>query len=221
MIRAALLLMLLAAPVWADGPKITIPAEIPASGDYVVVTPDTTAKAISYVAQSGVDAFPSSMLRDPRTFVLPVRGLPAGRYQFTAVGTLNDEQSTATFTVVVGTGPPPAPDAFQQALQTAFGNEGASLKAAQVRMLASFYRTAAATTVNDPNLHTYGELQDTMKLAVKNIGLTPGALSGLVRIIASDELRAFPNPNTTLDSSTRKLAAAEFIRIAAALEGLR
>jgi hypothetical protein len=106
---ALLTLLCLAAPLWAAPPTLKIPAEIKATGDYVTFTPETDAKAVTYVSQSGVDAFPSELLKDPRSFVLPVRGLPPARYQFTAVGTLNDEQARQTFVVVVGTPAPPVP----------------------------------------------------------------------------------------------------------------
>lgn len=231
MTRYALFLLLWAAPAWAAGPTIQIPDEIVATGDYVTVTPQTDAKSIVYVGLSGVDAFPSEFLKDSRSFVLPVRGLAQGRYNFRAVGTLNDEQSTKGFAVIVGTPPapvpvpvPPAPtptDPFQAALQAAFGVEGAVPKLTQVQTLARFYRTAAATTVNDPTLRTYQDLQNVMKLTIKQQGLPPGALAGLVSIIAADELRAFPNRATPLDPTTRAVAASEFIRIAAALEGIK
>jgi hypothetical protein len=88
----------------ADPPRLVIPVEVKAVGDYVRVSPDTTAKSVVYVGQSGVGSFPNELLADKRVFVLPVRGLPEGRYAFTAVGTLNDEQAVAEFVVVVGPG---------------------------------------------------------------------------------------------------------------------
>jgi hypothetical protein len=48
------------------------------------------------------------MLRDARTFALPTRGLPAGRYKFVAVASLNDEHTRVDFVVTVGT-PAPGP----------------------------------------------------------------------------------------------------------------
>lgn len=93
----------------AEPPKLDVPAEVKPVGDYAVFVPKGEAKAVTYVGLSGVDPVPSLMLRDPRTFVLAVRGLPAGRYKFRAVGSLNDEHAVADFEVLVGNAPPPVP----------------------------------------------------------------------------------------------------------------
>lgn len=93
----------------AEPPKLNIPPEIQAAGDYVTFTPETDAKGVSYFGLSGVDPFPPSILADRRTFALPVRGLPAGGYRFVAVGSLNDEHASQTFTVIVGQRPAPVP----------------------------------------------------------------------------------------------------------------
>ena len=106
-LAAAFLSLALAAPAWGQ-PRLDIPAEIAPAGEYVTFVPDTDAKAVTYVGQSGVSPFPSEFLRDPRAFVLPVRGLPAGRYRFTAVGSLDDKHAAREFAVVVGQ-PPPVP----------------------------------------------------------------------------------------------------------------
>lgn len=102
-------LLIVAAATRAAPPALEIPPEVRAVGDYVIVQPKTDAKSVVYVARSGVEPFPSAMLADRRAFVLPVRGLPVGRYLFTAVGSLNDEQAVAAFAVVVGDAPPPGP----------------------------------------------------------------------------------------------------------------
>jgi hypothetical protein len=116
---------------------------------------------------------------------------------------------------------PPPPDAFQAALQAAYALEPAPDKANQVKVLAGFYRAAALTTVRNPALATLGDLQDTLKLAVKQIGLPAGALAKLVPVIAADEIRALgTNRGQPLDQTTRDAAASEFVRVAASLEGL-
>ena len=97
----ALSLLLLAAP-----PSVNIPAEIVATSESVTLQPDTDAKAITYIGLSGVDPFPAAFLKDPRSFILPIRGLPNARYKFAAVATLNDEQTRQDFVVVVGDAPP-------------------------------------------------------------------------------------------------------------------
>lgn len=106
-----LVLLLLADPAWADPPKLSIPAEVKAAGEYVTFTPNTDAVSVTYVAQSAVEPFPSAFLKDPRAFVLPTRGLAAGRYRFVAVAASNaGEQSAQAFAVLVGDAPPGPPD---------------------------------------------------------------------------------------------------------------
>jgi hypothetical protein len=78
-------------------------------GGYAVVTPKTDAKAITYVGLSGENPLPNVLLADKRVFVFPTRGLPAGRYKFLAVASLNDEHASLEFTVIVGDAPLPGP----------------------------------------------------------------------------------------------------------------
>ena len=95
------------------GPDIEIPAEIQATDEYVIVTPKGDCKSVTYIGQSGVSPFPSTLFDDKRVFVLPVRGLAAGRYRFTAVGSLEDKHCVRSFVVVVGNPQPqpqPTPD---------------------------------------------------------------------------------------------------------------
>lgn len=104
---SAALLLLLPLALWADPPKLKIDAEIKPSGEYVRMTPDTDAVAVTYIGLSGLDPFPSEELKDARRFLLHVRGLPAGRYKFAAVGAAKTgEQTRADFAVVVGDVPP-------------------------------------------------------------------------------------------------------------------
>jgi len=112
------LLFLCVSTVAAAPPTVDVPPVIKASGDYVTVVPVTNAKAITYVGTSGVSPFPSAFLKDSRSFVLPVRGLPEGTYKFTGVASLNDEHTEFNFSVVIGSGgeidpapkPKPKPD---------------------------------------------------------------------------------------------------------------
>lgn len=105
----AVVLLIATAPTF--GQKLTLPAEtkVQPGEEYVVLQPETDCKAVSYIAQSGVSPFPSQFLADKRVFILPVRGLPQGRYLFTAVGSLNDNHVRQAFSVIVGTAPPPGP----------------------------------------------------------------------------------------------------------------
>ncbi len=110
--RLLAVLLLAAAPglpTWAAPPDLGIPPEVVASGEFVTLTPTGTAKSVLYVSLDGVSALPPELLKDPRTFAFFTRGLPAGRYRFVAVGTLNDEQARQGFVVVVGDAPAPVP----------------------------------------------------------------------------------------------------------------
>lgn len=105
MYRALLVLLIATVPLLAEPPKLVIPQEIKADpGKWVTVSPDTNAKAVKYVGLDGLDAFPSSELKDGRKLI--VNPTKAGRYRFVAVGTLNDEQTDTPFTIVVGNVPP-------------------------------------------------------------------------------------------------------------------
>ena len=104
-----LLLLFCATCCALAAPELDIPPEIQATDEYVIVTPKGDCKSVTYVGQSGVAPFPSTLFEDKRVFMLPVRGLAAGRYRFTAVGSLDDKHCTRSFTVVVGNPPQPQP----------------------------------------------------------------------------------------------------------------
>ena len=88
---------LLAAP-----PTVDIPANTKASGQYVIITPKTDAKGISYVGMSGVDPIPNILLQDKRVFVFDTYGKPEGTYKFKGIASLNDEHTPFDFTVTIG-----------------------------------------------------------------------------------------------------------------------
>lgn len=92
----------------AAPPSLDFPAENRPANGYVIVEPKTDAKSVVYVALDGVFPFPSSQLRDPRSFVLPAGGLKDGTYRFMAVAASETgDQVTKLLTVVVGA---PVPD---------------------------------------------------------------------------------------------------------------
>lgn len=105
-------LLLFASDAYSLPPKVDFPAETTVTGDYVVVSPVTNAKAITYVKGEytapdgklylGVEPFPSSMLKDPNIFILQVRGLPDGIYNFSGVASLNDEHTKFNFRIIKG-----------------------------------------------------------------------------------------------------------------------
>lgn len=108
--RYATLLLLFASPAFAAPPLIDIPPEVRPAGDYVLHMPKTDATSVTYVGLSGVDAFPSGLLKDPRMFALQTRGLQPGRYRFAAVAAKDGEQARTDFVVLVGDAPtPPGP----------------------------------------------------------------------------------------------------------------
>lgn len=106
-----LLLPLFAAVAVAAPPTLEIPAEVRPAGEYVTIRPKTDAVSITYVGLSGVDAFPSDLLKDARHFVLPTRGLATGVYKFAAVASsATGEQARVDFVVPIGTNPGPIID---------------------------------------------------------------------------------------------------------------
>jgi len=106
-----LFLPLFAAVAVAAPPTLEIPAEVRPAGEYVTIRPKTDAVSITYVGLSGVDAFPGDLLKDPRHFVLPIRGLKDGAYRFAAVASsATGEQARVDFVVPIGQSPPPVTD---------------------------------------------------------------------------------------------------------------
>lgn len=95
--------LLASAVVSAAPPKLDIPTEIRASGQYVDFDPVTDAVSVEYVGLSGVDPVPSGRLADKKAFLLDTRGLAAARYEFVAVAAgQGGDQVKRRFAVVVG-----------------------------------------------------------------------------------------------------------------------
>jgi hypothetical protein len=93
----------------AAPPAVVFPKSTEATSEYVTIIPKTDAKSITYVGQSGIEPFPSSLLSDPKAFVLPVRGLPQGTYKFVGVASLNDEHNRFDFEIIIGQKASPVP----------------------------------------------------------------------------------------------------------------
>lgn len=97
----------------AEPPTLDIQPEIIASGHYVSFAPKTDAKSVIYIGLSGIEPFPSEMLKDGRSFLLPVSGLKPGYYKFIAIGVKDNEVTRKDFKVKVGNVKPdvePKPD---------------------------------------------------------------------------------------------------------------
>jgi hypothetical protein len=92
----------------ADPPPLVMPADLSPVSGYVRFTPQTTAKAVTYVPLDDAAPVPADLLRDPRVFLLPVNGLKDGAYRFVAVASLNDEHAVVSFTIRIGK-PTPMP----------------------------------------------------------------------------------------------------------------
>lgn len=96
--------------VYAQPPTLEIPSEIDAKGDYVAFSPTSNATVITYIGMSGIDPFPSEMLKDQKAFILSIRGLKEGRYKFVAIAIKANEFTRKDFYVKVGNGIiPPVP----------------------------------------------------------------------------------------------------------------
>ncbi len=239
---ACVLILLWAVPAWGKDPEpiptppkpadtvLTIPAETRATSDYVRIVPTTNAAAVLYFGLSGVDPFPSELLKDGRVFCLPVRGLAAGRYKFIGVGTLSDSQVRADFAVIVGTPtpdplpvpptPPVPADTLQATLQSAYAADTFPGKDGLRALLAAIFRNAATTTSQDAKLTTTGALLSAMHTATA--GLIGDGLPGVRAAIATELNAKLPTSGAApLDKTTRDLCAVQFARMATILEGLK
>lgn len=110
--RLSLLWILLSGNlIFGQAPKLDLESLIEARGEYVTFTPITDAVAVAYVGKSGVEPFPSEMLKDSKSFVLPVKALKDGTYEFTAIAFKGTDFTRKDFTVRVGPAiqPPPTP----------------------------------------------------------------------------------------------------------------
>src|SRR5205807_2227107 len=105
-----------------------------------------------------------------------------GRYRILAYTAAGDVPSLPALTTVTvegpvppvppgpGPGPDPGPDPnppdpLVQALQAAYAAETDAAKAQQVNLLAALYRNAAASTVNQQELKTLGDLYQVLRAA--------------------------------------------------------
>lgn len=107
--RAALTLLLLAAPLWAAPPSVKLPATLEVeSGGWVVITAETDGKAVKFVPlDPGLKQFPPVLVTDPKTFVATA---PDGTYRVLAYsGNADGPSEPAVCTVKVGKPTPPKP----------------------------------------------------------------------------------------------------------------
>jgi hypothetical protein len=224
----SLLLTLAAAgPLWAASLKI--PAEVPAQpGRWLVLSPDTDCVAVDYVGYDGLEPFPSSELKDARKLVVQAPAA-AGRFRFTAIGTLKDELARCDFVVVVGDAPPgpvpgPSPpnpaDPFSKAVQDAYAADPDPQKAAHVAYAAAVYGSAAKLA-DLPDVKTYADLLAKLTTALHDptFGMPKGSIAGVLKVVAADEAAVLgTNAGAAVDKDKTR---AEFAKIAAALKGVK
>lgn len=232
MIRATLLLGLLIAPLVALEPPgqpappaagaiVSLPKSLSGSaGDLITVKAESGAELITWDASTGLT------LTHPKPFdaaqkSIAIHAAENGVYALVASIPSGKETRVAICIVTVGPRPPPPPPpvpTFQSKLQDAFKADGSPIAGAT--KLAALYRQASASTVQDAGLATGAALLAEMQQAVKLLGIPHGSMDKTARVIA-DELNVSFKNVTALDQSTRAAIAAAFIKIAAALEGLK
>lgn len=128
--------------------------------------------------------------------------------------------------VIIGTAPTPIPpipvdpiDPFAAAIQAAFTAETAADKGTNTAKLASIYRVAAKTTVNDPTVTTAAQLLTTMKTASETM-FPATAIPGVRKVIGTRLNPQFATTGT-LDATTRAKLVIEFNAIADALSSAK
>lgn len=156
LLRSMLAALATASAAVAGPPALKIPEEVRATQQYVRFDPETDAKGVIYIGLSGVEAFPSEELKDPRRFLLDTRGLAEGRYGFAAVGAgATGEQTRVNFTVVVGA--EAAVDPMLPPFRKAFDADASPTKLADVRALALAYRAVAGRVRESPESFSAGD----------------------------------------------------------------
>ena len=181
-------------------------------GKKCVVEVKTTAKKVTWRIPEGVDSIALDGKR------LAIWALP-GTYTLTALVPNGDDVALADVTVTITGGVPgPAPNAFLAELKAAYAKDTGTNKAVLLGKLASLYRAAGTVTVKDPSVKTYFDLfSDVSTANAAQMGQTD--LQNIRTVIAKRLDATLPtDKKTPID---RTVAAAEFIAVATALEGLK
>lgn len=95
----------------SEPPTLDIPDLQAIPGKYLVISPKTTAKSVTYVEIDNVELVPTNELKDPKKLIMYIpRDVKEGtKYRLAAVGTLNDVQVKVYFSVYIGAAPPIPP----------------------------------------------------------------------------------------------------------------
>lgn len=211
-----------------SGPKLVLPPQLQAlPGKHFVVKADTTCKWLRWTIPPGLERV------DPKDTVCGDNGFvgygPTGTYTFKVEGTLNDQFSEATCTVVVGRPKPPGPeptppgppsdpsDPLIIKLKPFYLKAPAANRAESLAQLAVLYRDLCVFAKEDGDLKTYKQLFETARAAAKFH--IKGNLLDLRGAIADETGKQFP-ADGTVDEAARAKACAWFTRIASVLSAL-
>jgi hypothetical protein len=109
--RLALVLLLFAAPLWAEPPALKLPVEVHGtSNSFIVINAETAGAVVRWVPiDSGLSLLPPQLLRDSKSAVVMAG---KGRYRLLAFTAKGDEPSEPAICLIVvdGTPTPPKPD---------------------------------------------------------------------------------------------------------------
>ena len=227
--RSLLVLLLFAVPALAAD-TLKLPAEVRApAGQPVRVKAETESKKLRWRAlDAGLSVVDRDDLADQRTAV--VFSCKPGRYRLAAwCCTADGDVTDLVETVVVVDGsppnpgpgpapPPPAPGALKDALRAAYAANMDPDKAASLASLAALWRSAVPFAAR-PEVETVGDLLTLVSKAAA--GLTLDKLPGVRQAIAAHLRGVLPtDPAAPLTAAVRTTCAAEFARVAEALEGI-
>lgn len=214
-------------------PAVEPPVEIaapaaPSKYGKLILTAKTKAKAVTWRVPAGVDTDPPAAADG--SVVLDAAGRLAvwaapGAYTFTAMVCVDGVIAYAEKSVQVGAtppgpppGPPPANDKLRLDIFALLTAETGADKAANVKALASLYRSAAAIAGKRETIDTAQQLQDAVRLTASSTLPSTEVLKA-IRVRVADALHeALPNLAAQLTDADRLKAADIYARAAAALE---
>lgn len=204
-------------------PILKVPAQVQAMpGEDFLVAVETNLKWTRWTVPSGlVRVKPEWTAFGDKAFV--GRG-PAGVYEFTIEGTLNDEYRSAKCVVFVGTPTPtptPAPvnDPLYQALQALYTADQGEAKAADRNALAGVYRDGVKFL---GDAQTAAQLFEALRKVSQKQLSGPTALLPIRNRLNQEHAALFPTgASTPLTEELRKRIASHFLQVASVLEALK
>jgi hypothetical protein len=227
------ILAVLAAMSFAQGPAIKLPAEIKGEpGAFVAVRADTEGKTVRWVPLTpGLHVFPADLLRDSKATV--VSSIRPGKYQLLAYTAKDDEPSDpAITTIVIGTPPdpgpnppgpgpgpnPPEPDTLTKRIREALASDPgtASEKAKHAAVLAGFY-AAMAKHVQTDQAATVGDLLSDYRAAIPAV--LPDGVIPATRRLAGQEVANVCGDDVEkkIDGTLKTSLVSLFTKLSAAL----